>query len=155
MSIQYKVVKQAFGFDETQTEKYVLKTVTGEMLTFNKVCNQVCQVCGVHRGAVTLVIGGLLDVMVNNLDMGHSVQLGEFGVLRPGLRTRAQDSEETATAQAVYRRKINFAPGKMLQNFLKDVSITRVAASKMNDAGNNGSDGPGEEGGDEFEDPTT
>ncbi|NDV58975.1 DNA-binding protein [Bacteroides sp. 519] len=145
MSIPYKVVKQSFGFDETKTEKYVVKAVTGEMLTFDKVCNQVCQICGAHRGTVSQVVGGLLDVMVNNLDMGHSVQLGEFGILRPGLRTKAQDSEEAANAHAIYRKKVNFVPGKMLKNFLKDVAITRastgVTSTKKNEDSDSGDDG--------------
>lgn len=141
MSIKYKVVKQVLGFDKNGGEKYVLKTVTGEMLTFNKVCNQVCQITGAHRGVVTLIIGGLLDVMVNNLDMGHSVQLGDFGTLRPGLRTKAQDNEEDATAQAVYRRKINLVPGKMLKNFLNDVSVTRAAVSTQSSSNNSGGNG--------------
>jgi len=135
MSIKYKVVKKTFGFDKSGTEKYVVSTVTGEMLTFDKVCAQVTQVCGAHRGTVTQVIGGLFDVMVNHLDMGHSVQLGEFGTLRPGLRTKAQDSEEAANASAVYRRKINFMPGKMFKSFLKDVSVTRMAGIGLNDGG--------------------
>ncbi|MCD7900679.1 MAG: DNA-binding protein [Bacteroides sp.] len=147
MSIQYKVVKQVLGFNKEGGEKYVIKTVTGEMLTFDKVCNQVSQVCGAHRGTVTQVVGGLLDVLVNNLDMGHSVQLGEFGTLRPGLRTRAQSSEETANVSAIYRRKINFVPGKMLKNFLRDVAITRAAAPQVissdddNDGDNSGNTG--------------
>lgn len=70
MGIRYKVVKQSFGFDESKTEKYVLKTVMGEMLSFDKVCNQVTQVCGAHRGTVTQVLGGLFDVAVNYFDMG-------------------------------------------------------------------------------------
>lgn len=37
MSINYKVVKQVFGFDKTGSAKYVVRTVTGEMLTFEKV----------------------------------------------------------------------------------------------------------------------
>lgn len=126
MSISYKIVKQIFGYDKTKTVKYVAKSVTGEMLTFDKVRNQVSQICGIHRGTSNLVIDGLLDVLVNNLDMGHSVQLGEFGILRPGIRAKAQSSEETVDAATIYRRKINFIPGKMLKNFLKDVSVTRV-----------------------------
>ncbi len=48
-----------------------------------------------------------------------------FGTLRPGLRTRAQDSEQTANAPAIYRRKMNFMPGSMFKHFLKDVSLSR------------------------------
>ncbi len=74
MSLQYKVVKQIFGFDESKTLRYVVKPVTTGILTFDKVRSQVTQICGAHRGTVNLVIDGLLDVMVNNLEMGHSVQ---------------------------------------------------------------------------------
>lgn len=126
MSIKYKVVKQIFGFDKTKTPQYVVKTVSTGIVDFNKVRSQVTQVSGAHRGMVNLVIDGLIDVMVNNLDMGHSIQLGEFGILRPGIRAKAQDTEETANAETIYRRRINFVPGKLLKNFLRDVSINRV-----------------------------
>ncbi len=81
MSIRYKTVKQVSGFDKAGTEKYAVKTVTSEMLT--------------------------------------------FGTLHSDLGTHAQDSERTANAPAVYRRKINFMPGSMLKNFLKDVPLSR------------------------------
>ena len=144
MSIQYKVVKQVFNFDETKTEKYVVKTVTGEMLPFDKVRKQVCQITGSHRGTVNLVIDGLLDVLVNNLDMGHSVKLGEFGILRPGIRARAQDDEKEANANSIYRRKVNFVPGKMLKNFLKDVAVSRMTIPDTDFTdGSSGNNNPG------------
>lgn len=127
MSIQYKVVKQIFGFDQTKSEKFVARSVTGQMLHSEEFCNQVCQITGIHRSVVGAVFGGVLDVLVNNMNMGHSVQLGEFGILRPGIQAKAQDSEEATTASTVYRRKINFTPGKMLKNFLGNVSVTRMA----------------------------
>lgn len=126
MSIKYKVVKQVFGFDDTKTPHYVVKPVSTGVLDFDKVRNQVTQICGIHRGTVNVVLDGLIDVMINNLDMGHSVQLGEFGMLRPGFRTKAQETEAAANADSVYRRKINFVPGRLLKNFLRDVSINRV-----------------------------
>ena len=48
-----------------------------------------------------------------------------FGTLCPGLGTRAQDSERTANAAVVYRRRMNFMPGSMLKNVLKGVSVSR------------------------------
>lgn len=141
MSLQFKVVKQVFGFDKDQTEKYVARSVTGEMLTFDKVCNQVSQICGIHRGIVNVVLSGLLDVMVNNLDMGHSVKLGDFGSLRPGIRAKAQLNKEDADANTIYRRRIVFTPGKMLKNFLKDVAITRAVIQDVDYTNKNKSNG--------------
>ncbi len=48
-----------------------------------------------------------------------------FGTLRPGLRTHAQNSERTVNALASYRRTMNFIPGSMFKNVLKDVSLLR------------------------------
>ncbi len=48
-----------------------------------------------------------------------------FGTLRPGRRTHAQDSEQAANALAVYHREMNFMPGSMLKNFLKDIPLSR------------------------------
>lgn len=143
MSIGYKVVKQVFGFDKTQTAKFVVRSVTGEMLAYDKVCLQVSQICGIHRGIVTVVIGGLLDVMVNNLDMGHSVKLDDFGVIRPGLRAKAQNSEKEANGNTIYRRRIVFTPGKMLKSFLDGATVTRVAQQDLDytDGSNTGGNG--------------
>jgi len=156
MSVQYKVVKQIFGYDKTRSEKYVVRTVTGEMLTYDKVCNQVSQICGIHRGITSVVIAGLLDVMVNNLDMGHSVKLDDFGILRPGLRAKAQDSEEAANANTVYRRRIIFTPGKMLKNFINDVALTRATIQDLDytdGSSKNGSSSNNGGGDDEYIDP--
>lgn len=143
MSIKYKVVKQVFGYDSTNTVRYVVRPVTGERLTFDKVRAQVSQICGIHRGVTNVVLDGLIDVLMNNLDMGHSVQLGEFATLRPGIRAKSKTSEEEVGATAIYRRKINFVPGKMLKNFLKDISVTRMIpeTKKANAAGTGGNNG--------------
>ncbi len=140
MSITYKVVKQVFGFDKEKTPKYVVRAVTGEMLTFDKVRHQVAQISGIHRATVNSVVEGLLDVLVNNLDMGHSVQLGEFGVLRPGMQAKAQATEEDVKASTIYRRKIIFVPGKMLKELLRNVSVNRMGVQETDYTDDSGND---------------
>lgn len=100
MALKYVVTKQVFGFDKTKTEKYVARQVTSEQVSFSKLCMQVGQICGAHRGTVQLVIAGLVDALVNNLDDGKSVQLGEFGIFRPGIRAkdRTQRMEQQQVA---------------------------------------------------------
>jgi len=150
MSLPYKVVKQVFGFDETKTEKYVARIVTGEMLTFDKVRNQVCQITGVHRASANIVMEGLLDVLVNNMQLGHSVQLGEFGILRPAIRAKAKDNEKDANAGSIYRRRVVFVPGKMLKSFLNDVSVMRIKPEDTDytdGTGGTGNGGGGNSGG--------
>ncbi|GEM_PF-4271605 len=51
--------------------------------------------------------------------------------MRPGIRAKAQDTEEAANAESIYLRKINFVPGRLLKNFLRGVSINRMAPVKI------------------------
>lgn len=125
MSLKYIVTKQTFGFDPDKTEKYVPRQVLSGQVNFKKLCTQVGQICGAHRGTVQLVITGLVDALVNNLDDGKSVQLGEFGTFRPAIRAKASDEKENATVDRIYRRRINFTPGTALQDVMNKASIMR------------------------------
>ncbi len=93
MSIRYKAVKQVSGFDKTATGKYVVKTVTGETLTFDNVCTQATRACGAHRRTVSRAIGGLFDVMANHLDREHS-----FGQANPARKRTAQKAIANGSA---------------------------------------------------------
>jgi len=148
MGLKYVVAKQRFGFDKTRTEKYVPKQVLTGKIDFSKLCSQVVQVCGAHRGTVQLVIAGLVDALVNNLDDGKSVQLGEFGTFRPSINAKCSETEEEANAGKIYRRKIVFTPGSALRIAINKTAITRYSTPdtdytvKGNDGGNNsGNDG--------------
>ncbi len=58
-----------------------------------------------------------------------------FDTLRPGLEARSEDSEQTANALAVSRRKMNFMPGSMFKPFLKDVPLSRPDGTGPNHLG--------------------
>lgn len=156
MGLKYVVAKQRFGFDETRSEKYVAKQVITGKVSFSKLCSQVGQICGAHRGTVQLVIAGLVDVLVNNLDDGKSVQLGEFGTFRPSINSKASDTEEDVSAGSIYRRKIIFTPGGALKNAMNSTAITRYSTpdTDYTVSGNKGNSGGGNNGDDEFIDPT-
>lgn len=159
MALKYVVTKQVFGFDPTKTEKYVARQVTSGQVNFSKLCTQVGQICGAHRGTVQLVIAGLVDALVNNLDDGKSVQLGEFGIFRPGIRAKASETEEAVTARSIYRRRVLFTPGAALKDVMGKTSLTRFESPDTDytrrgngaeTGGNNQPDNPD----DEFIDPT-
>lgn len=156
MELKYVVTKQVFGFDATRTPKYVARPVTSCQVSFSKLCAQVGQICGAHRGTVQLVIAGLVDALVNNLDDGKSMQLGEFGIFRPGVRAKASDTEEEASVASVYRRKINFTPRAALKDGMNKVSLTRFAMPDTDYTDGNSSTPGGDvgNGGDDQTDPT-
>lgn len=144
MSLKYVVTKQVFGFDPQKSEKYVPRQVLAGQVNFKKLCTQVGQICGAHRGIVQLVITGLVDALVNNLDDGKSVQLGEFGTFRPGIRAKASDDEKDATVDRIYRRKINFVPGSALKDAMDKASINRFTVPNTDYTTSGEGEGEGE-----------
>lgn len=72
-----------------------------------------------------MVISGLVDALVNNLDDGKSVQLGEFGIFRPAIRAKAAEEEKDANVDSIYRCRIHFTPGEALKDVMNEASISR------------------------------
>ena len=127
MALEYVVTKRVFGFDKDKNEKYVAKSVRSGRVNFAKICRKVSQLCGVHRKVVDLVVSGLVDKMAEDIDDGKSVQLGEFGIFSPTIRTKSSGEEKEISSKSIVQRKILFYPGKIFKDTLADMSITRRA----------------------------
>lgn len=126
MALEYVVTKRVFGFDETKTEKYVAKSVGSGRVSFEKMCARVSRLCGVHRKVVDLVVSGLVDMMAEDIDDGKSVQMGEFGLFRPTIRTKCADTEDGIKASNILAKRIVFTPGKIFNRTLNEMSVTRA-----------------------------
>ena len=94
MAIKYEVKKVVFGFDKTNTEKFVAQTKVLGLVKYDKLCEEVQKVSMAPRGVVKMVIDGLIDTLNMDLDKGYSVQLGDFGCFRPGLNAKSQAERE-------------------------------------------------------------
>lgn len=131
MALEYVVTKRVFGFDKDKNEKYVAKSVRSGRVNFAKMCRKVSQLCGVHRKVVDLVVSGLVDKMAEDIDDGKSVQLGEFGIFSPTIRTKSSGEEKEISSKSIVQRKILFYPGKIFKDTLADMSITVVWRLKL------------------------
>ncbi|EKU92674.1 HU family DNA-binding protein [Bacteroides oleiciplenus] len=152
MALEYVVTKRVFGFDDSKTEKYVAKSVRSGQMSFSKTCAKVSRLCGVHRKVVDLVVSGLVDMMAEDIDDGKSVQLGEFGIFRPTIKAKSEDSAEKVTASNIIRKRIVFTPGKIFQRTLGEMSVTRAVPvdtdyTDGSSSGNGGNQGGGSQGG--------
>ena len=107
MALQYVVTKRVFGFDKTNTEKYVAKSVGSGKMNFDKMCEKVSRLCGIHRKVVDLVVSGLVDMMAEDIDDGKTIQMGEFGLFRPTIKTKS--AEDVLRILAVCERYSRFA----------------------------------------------
>lgn len=123
MGIKFQKKSVVLNFKSEKPKKYVARNVVVGSISFEKLCNEVSQRCGTHRGQVNLVINGLCDVMSTFLEEGLSVKLGEFGSFRPSINAKSKDNSDDVNASTIIRKKIVFRPGKRLQRMLNEASI--------------------------------
>lgn len=135
MSIRYVVSKRVFGFDKTKTEKFVAQSRTLGMIEFDELCDEITKVGLVPRGAVKFVLDAMIDALKLNLNKGFSVQLGDFGGFRPGIKAKSQEKLEDVTASTISRRKIIFTPGSFFQDMLRNASVTRMTVADETPSG--------------------
>lgn len=154
MALEYVVTKRVFGFDKDKAEKYVAKSVGSGQVNFSKMCAKVSRLCGIHRKVVDLVVSGLVDMMAEDIDDGKTIQMGEFGLFRPTIKTKSADKAEDITTSNIVRKRIVFTPGKIFNRTLGDMSVTRSvpidtdytdgSSKGENTGGNQGGSGSGE-----------
>lgn len=125
MALNYVVTKKVFGFDKEKKEKYVMKPILVGEVSFDELCAKVSQICGIHRTMVQVVLGGAVDTMIHDVKHGFSIRLGDFGCIRPAVRSKCADKAEDVTAYNVYRRRLVFSPGKALKGMLDDLNIRK------------------------------
>lgn len=126
MALKYVVKKTTFGFDDTKAEKYVARPFNVVNVDFKMLCDQVTKVGFVPRGTVKAVLDGLIDSLITYMEIGASVNLGEFGTFRPSFGCKSQENAEEVTTETLKNRKIIFTPGSLLKGMIKTVSIQKL-----------------------------
>lgn len=140
MSLMFKKVQSTLHFDKENPKViYKLANQRQSKVSFNQLLNDVHRSSGVNRAQTQAVIEGLIDSLSHFLDLGHTVQMGGFGTLRPHFTTKAQDSMDAVSAENVVRCKIQFYPGAVLKATMKNIKLEDAEPEQDDtDGGNEG-----------------
>lgn len=128
MPLNYSVKKTVFGFDKTNTEKYVASARRGHTVSYEDVLQEVAKQSSLNSGQVYMAIEALIDVSITFMQQGHGVKLGELGILKPSFSAASSTSAGDANAGSIKRKKILFRPGKRLAQFIENLPVTSLSA---------------------------
>ena len=88
-------------------------------------------------------------MMAEDIDDGKTIQMGEFGLFRPTIKTKSADTEAAVKASNILSKRIVFTTGKIFNRMLNEMSVTRSVpvdtdyTDGSSSSGNNGSGGSG------------
>lgn len=127
MSVKYSIVALHNPSKLTEPRKYYAKAQAYGNLPLETICENVSHSGSIVRGDVLAVSDGLIFQMIAGLRAGQIVELGDFGHFQVQVQSAGAETAKEFTATNISKAKIQFRPGKMLQNMLKTLEYSQVA----------------------------
>lgn len=127
MSVKYSVVALHNPSRLAEPRKFYAKAQAYGNLPLETICENVSHSGSIVRGDVLAVSDGLIFQMITGLRAGQIVELGDFGHFQVQVQSTGAEVAKEFTATNISKAKIQFRPGKMLQNMLKTLEYSQVA----------------------------
>lgn len=124
MAIRVKKSEFTLNFKKDKPTAYKLSQVKEQVVSYKTICRNVSANTGIRRGEVEDVLESLAQQAVQMMEMGHAVQLGLLGTLKPVIQAKCAESmDELNVSDNIRRLKVRFYPGEIFRNLLADMEI--------------------------------
>ena len=146
-SVTYSVVPRKNLLKKDEPAKYYAQAQASGDVEVKEMAKRIEKACTVTRADVMAVLIALEDTIVEGLERGEIVRLGEIGSFQIGLRGKGAVSEEEYSVSLIRKAKVNFRPGVALTEVLSGLSFAKVGKLplKKKEDGGSGGDGEGED----------
>ena len=125
-SVTYSVVPRTKPGDKNMPPKFYAQAQARGDINIREMAERIQSTCTVHKSDVYAVLVALEDVIVEALQNGEIVRLGELGTFQLSLSGKGAVTEEDYNTSLIKRAKINFRPGKVLAGALETLSFSKV-----------------------------
>lgn len=122
--IAFTKSKVKLNFKKEKPTVYKIQQVHYSVVDTDTLVDDVAESCGLNRAMTKAVLEGLVSRACRFVGMGHAVQLGELGTVKPIFTAKTQETAEELSADNVRNKKIRFYPGSRLQKVVKNISIS-------------------------------
>lgn len=130
MSVSYRLeTRKIKTFGGQQKELVYARTVYPASISFDFFTRVIAQISAVSAGDVKSVLDTLTSLIAEQLAMGHIVDLGDLGRMRPSVHSRSALKEEEFTSAHIRNLSVVFVPGKAIKRSLREASVMRSLES--------------------------
>ena len=126
-SVTYSVVPRINPRDKEAAPKYYAQAQARGDVNIREMATRIQGSCTVTKADVYAVLVALEDVIVEALQNGEIVRLGELGTFQVSLSGKGAVTSEDYDASLIKKARINFRPGLTLAGMLDSLSFSKVA----------------------------
>ena len=127
MGLQYRKAKVKLTFMEDKPERFKIRQLTYPAVSFEQLVSECSNSCGVNPAQTKAVIDALVNRLVHYMEIGHGVQMGDFGSFKPAFTSKTAKTYDEADASTVTCKKVYFYPGKAFRRMLGDMTISSAS----------------------------
>ena len=126
-SVTYSVVPRINPRDKEAAPKFYAQAQARGDVNIREMATRIQGTCTVTKADVYAVLVALEDVIVEALQNGEIVRLGELGTFQVGLSGKGALPSEDYDTSLIRKARINFRPGLTLAGMLSSLSFSKVA----------------------------
>lgn len=156
MALVFQKVERVLHFNQDKPVVYQIAQQTIPAVKFKQLVSEVASSCSVNATMTKAVTEALIDRLIHYMDLGHGVQLGEFGTFKPVFTSKTRKTVDELSTEDVTKVKIRFYPGKRFKQMLSNISITELNSLEgvvTEETTSSGSSSSGSDSGSTEEDP--
>lgn len=124
--VTYSVVPRKNLINKDEPVKYYAQAQASGDVDVKEMSQRIEKACTVTRADVMAVLIALEDAIVEGLQRGEIVRIGEIGTFQIGLRGKGAETEEGYNVSLIKKAKVNFRPGVALTGILSGLSFAKV-----------------------------
>lgn len=145
MAVKFKVVQKVNPVKKEEPAKYYAQAEVSGDVTLDTLSRRVAKASMATRGDVLGVITSLVEEIIESLEEGNSVKLGDLGRMRVSLSSSGMEKADEVSAHNIRRGKIIFTPSVMLKDRVNRLSFRQsVPPDTPKGGGGSDSDSPAE-----------
>ena len=123
-TIKFTKTKVKLGFKKEKPTVYKIQQVNYGVVETEALIDDVAEACGLNRAMTKAALEGIVSRVCRYIGMGHAVQLGELGTVKPYFTAKTKETADELGADNVRNKKIRFYPGARLQKVVKGISVS-------------------------------
>ena len=127
--IKLKFLKRKNPNDLTAPEKYYAAAVSEGSINLNRLAEKIAYQSTLTPGDCYNVLSALEKNIIEELNDGRIVRLGELGTFRLSVSSEGSDTLENTHSGMVKKARILFRPAKGLRKMLRNLDFRKVQAA--------------------------
>ena len=125
----YSVVKRANPINKEATPLYYAQPVWGSEISIRTISNQISKYSTLTPTDIMAVLESFIDMLPMWLKEGHTIRLGNFGILRLTFKSKGKEKEDDVSGNDINHVRTVLRGSSEFKNEFSDLSFEKVATA--------------------------